>query len=156
MQERYTVAFTGHRCIERFSFAEEKVEQLIKEIICSHSYVEFLVGREGDFDCIVASTVRRIKKNVFDANSSLVWVMPYETAVYRDNVSAFEEYYDEIVLCQESAESHFKNAIQKRNRYMIDCADLLICYVEKNGGACQTMKYAVKKGKKVINICTLQ
>ena len=36
---------------------------------------------------------------------------------------------------------------------MVDRADLLICYVEKEfGGAYQTMQYALKTGKKVINI----
>ena len=39
---------------------------------------------------------------------------------------------------------------------MVDRADLLICYVEKeSGGAYQTMQYALKTGKKVINIYDL-
>ena len=113
---------------------EDKVEELVRELIGNKAYVDFLVGRDGDFDQIVSSTVLRVKKRVFDANSSLIWVMPYETAEYRDNVESFEEYYDEVELCQESASAHFKGAIQIRNRYMVDRADLLICYVEKESG----------------------
>lgn len=143
----------GHRYIDRFSFVEDKVEELVRELIGSKPYVDFLVGRDGDFDQIVSSTVLRVKKRVFDANSSLIWVMPYETAEYRDNVESFEKYYDEVELCQESASGHFKGAIQKRNRYMVDRVDLLICYVEKeSGGAYQTMQYAITAGKKAINI----
>ncbi len=79
--------------------------------------------------------------------------MPYQTAKYRDNAEFFENYYDEIELCEASACAHFKSAIQKRNHYMVDRADLLICYVEKQkGGAYRTMQYAIKSGKKVINI----
>jgi len=58
-----------------------------------------------------------------------------------------------VEICAESATGHFKGAIQKRNRHMVDRADLLICFVEKEeGGAYQTMQYALKSGKKVINI----
>lgn len=153
MLDIYTVTFIGHRYIDRFSFVEEKVEEIVRELVGSKPYVDFLVGRDGDFDQIVSSTILRVKKRVFDANSSLIWVMPYETAEYRDNVESFEEYYDEVELCQESASAHFKSAIQIRNRCMVDRADLLICYVEKeSGGAYQTMQYALKAGKKVINI----
>lgn len=148
----YTVAFTGHRFVEKYSLVEKKVEELVRELICNKSYVDFLVGREGDFDRIVSSAVRRVKNSVYDANSSLIWVMPYETARYRKNAEQFKEYYDEIELCEVSAKAHFKRAIQKRNHFMVDCADLLICYVGKKGGAYQTMHYALKSGKKVINI----
>ena len=149
MFDVYTVSFFGHRQVDHFFDAEEKVTEIIRKLISEKDYVELLIGRDGDFDQIVSSTVLRVKKRVFDANSSLIWVMPYETAEYRDNVESFEEYYDEVELCQESASSHFKGAIQKRNRYMVDRADLLICYVEKeSGGAYQTMQYAIKAGKK--------
>ena len=149
----YTVTFIGHRSIDRFSFIEDKVDKLIRELIGGKEYIDFLIGRDGDFDQIVSSTILRIKKNVFDANSSLIWIMPYETAEYQNNVEYFEKYYDEIELCQDAASGHFKGAIQKRNRHMVDRSDLLICYVEKQkGGAYQTMQYAIRTGKKVINI----
>ena len=153
MLDIFTVTFIGHRYIDRFSFIEEKVEELVRELITTKEYVDFLVGRDGEFDQIVSSTVLRVKRNVFDANSTLTWVMPYETAEYRDNEESFHEYYDEVEICAESATGHFKGAIQKRNRHMVDRADLLICFVEKEeGGAYQTMQYALKSGKKVINI----
>ena len=156
MLDSYTVTLIGHRYIDRFSFVEDKVEELVRELIGSKSYVDFLGGRDGDFDQIVSSTVLRVKKLVFDANSPLIWVMPYETAEYRDNIESFEEYFNEVELCQEYASRHFKGAIQKRNRCMVDRADLLICCVEKeSGGAYQTMQYAIKAGKKVINIYDL-
>ena len=149
----FTVTFIGHRYIDRFSFVEEKVEELIRELIATKEYVDILIGRDGEFDQIAASTILRVKRNVFDANNTLTWVMPYETAEYRNNEESFHEYYDEVEVCTESAAGHFKSAIQTRNCYMVDRSDLLICYVErKESGAYKTMQYALKKGKHVINI----
>ena len=67
----FTVTFIGHRYIDRFSFVEEKVEELIRELIATKEYVDFLIGRDGEFDQIAASTILRVKRNVFDANSTL-------------------------------------------------------------------------------------
>lgn len=39
------------------------------------------------------------------------------------------------------------------NRLYLDRSDLVICYVDhQSGGAFQTMQYAMKCGKKVINL----
>lgn len=58
----YTVCFFGHRIIDDFRSAESAVERLISEMIDKHEFVEFLVGRDGDFDQIVTSSVIRYKK----------------------------------------------------------------------------------------------
>ena len=87
--EVYTVAFIGHRYLDDIFRVEAKLEAHIKELLQSHEYVEFLVGRDGEFDQAVASTVRRMKRAVGDCNSSLVWVLPYPTAEYENNVIRF-------------------------------------------------------------------
>ena len=46
----------------------------------SNEYIEFLVGRDGEFDQLVSSTIRRCKRTIRDDNSSLVLVLPYMTA----------------------------------------------------------------------------
>ena len=115
-------------------------------------YVEFLVGRDGEFDQLVSSTIRRCKRNTRDDNSALVLVLPYATAEYRNNEQSFHEYYDEIEICAASAEKHFKSAHQIRNRSMVDRSDLVIFCVEHNsGGAYQTMQYARKVDANIIN-----
>ncbi len=77
----FTVSFFGHRQIDRPLEAEERLEKIIRELIRNKEYVEFLVGRNGEFDQMAASTVRRVKKAVDDANSALVLVLPYMTAI---------------------------------------------------------------------------
>lgn len=69
----FTVAFFGHRIIDNPFPVEQKLEKIIRELLISKEYVEFLVGRDGDFDQIVSSTVRRCKRTVRDDNSALIW-----------------------------------------------------------------------------------
>ena len=153
MPDTYTVTFTGHRYIDNILQVEMRLEQIIRELIQDHEYVEFLVGRDGEFDQIVSSTVIRMKKRSGDNNCALVWVMPYINAEYENNNESFDNYYDEIEICEESSCAHFKWAIQTRNRHMVDRASLLICFVDhESGGAYQTLKYAKKQRKSIINL----
>ena len=149
----FTVSFFGHRVIEDPLRIEQRLEPLIRKLLKEKEYAEFLVGRDGEFDQIVSSTIRRCKRTVRDDNSALVWVLPYPTADFRDNEDAYRDYYDEIEVCGTSAGGHFKGAYQTRNREMVDRADLIVfCIQHENGGAWQTMKYARKQNKPYINL----
>ena len=149
----YTVSFFGHRAIEDPLSIEQRLEMLIRKLLKEKEYVEFLVGRDGEFDQIVSSTIRRCKRTVRDDNSAHVWVLPYPTADFRDNEDAYRDYYDEIEICTASAGSHFKGAHQTRNREMADRSDLIVfCIQRVSGGAWQTMKYAKKQNIPYINL----
>ena len=146
----FAVSFFGHRQVDDPFLIERQLESIIRELLLTKEYVEFLVGRDGEFDQLVSSTVRRCKRTIRDDNSSLVLVLPYMTAEYRNNEESFHEYYDEIEICLESAEKHFKSAHQVRNRSMVDRSDLVIFCIEHNsGGAYQTMQYAKKADAKI-------
>lgn len=149
----YAVSFFGHRQIDNVFVIEQHLEMMIRELLVSKEYVEFLVGRDGEFDQLVSSTVRRCKRAIRDDNSALILVLPYTTAEYRNNELSFYEYYDEIEICAESTEKHFKSAHQTRNRSMVDRSDLVVFCVEHNsGGAYQTMQYAKKVNANIINL----
>lgn len=153
MLEIYTVAFFGHRYIDNILKVEEQLEDHIRKLLQEHEYVDFLVGRNGDFDQCVSSSVLRVRKNFRDDNSSLILVLPYPTSEYINNEQYFEEYYSDVEISFEASKAHPKSAIQIRNREMVDRADLIICYIEnKNGGAWQTVKYAMEKDKNIINL----
>lgn len=148
----YTVSFFGHRYIDNPFPVENALDELIGSLLRSKEFVEFLVGRNGDFDQLVSSAIRRCKREIRDNNSAHVWVLPYVTADYRDNEEDYRVYYDEIEVF-DSAGSHYKAAFQARNRSMVDRADLLVFYVERNeGGAYQTMRYAIQQNKPYINL----
>ena len=149
----YTVSFFGHRAIEDPLLIEQRLEMLIRKLLKEKEYVEYLVGRDGEFDLIVSSTIRRCKRTVRGDNSAHVWVLPYPTADFRDNEDAYRDYYDEIEICDTSAGSHFKGAYQTRNREMVGRADLIMfCVQHESGGAWQTMKYAQKQNIPYINL----
>lgn len=149
----YTVSFFGHRVIEDPLLIEQRLETLIRRLLKEKEYVEFLVGRDGEFDQLVSSVVRRCKRSVRDDNSAHVWVLPYPTADFRDNEDAYREYYDEIEICGTSAGCHFKGAYQARNREMVARSDMVVfCIQHESGGAWQTMKYAKKQGISYINL----
>ena len=58
----FTVSFFGHRVIEDPLRIEQNLESLIGRLITEHEYVEFLVGRDGEFDQLVSSVIRRCKR----------------------------------------------------------------------------------------------
>lgn len=150
---QYTVSFFGHRMIEDSLKVERCLEGLICNLLREKEYVEFLVGRDGEFDQLVSSTICRCKRTVRSDNSSHVWVLPYSTAKFRNNETSFRSYYDEIEICEASASSHFKGAYQTRNRVMVDRSNLVVfCIQHKSGGAWQTMLYAKEQGTPCINI----
>ena len=151
--DTYTVSFFGHRQLDNASTVERMLEQIIRKLLCRPEYIEFLMGRDGDFDLLAASTVKRCQRAINEDNSALTWVLPYPAAELRNNIDAYQSYYDEIEICEHAAGSHYKAAFQKRNRSMVDHSDLAIfCVEQRQGGAYQTMRYAQKQGKQYINL----
>lgn len=150
----FTVSFFGHRYVENFSEVERKIENIVSELFQRTEMIELLVGRDGEFDQIVSSSIRRAKKRYGDYYCSHVWILPYPTAELRDNEDAFYEYYDSIEIASDTTGNiHPKAAFQARNRMMVDRSDLVIFYVDHpKGGAYQTYQYALKQEKEIINI----
>lgn len=149
----FRVSFFGHRKVEGINIVDRKIYELICECIRRQDYVEFLVGRDGDFDQIVSSAIIRAKRNIDFGNVTHILVMPYKKAEFNNNKKAYEEYYDAVEICEKSSGAFPKAAIKIRNRCMIDRSDLCVFYVNKNnGGAWKSMKYAESVGKPYINI----
>jgi len=57
--DTYTVSFFGHRRIYNQLHLDHALEEIIAGLLRGRSYVEFLVGRDGDFDQLASSTIRR-------------------------------------------------------------------------------------------------
>jgi len=147
--EIYRVSFIGHRQIDRFRFVEEQLDRIISDLMSHKEYVEFYVGRNGDFDTMVASAVKRCQKRYGKENSSLILVIPYAVA----NMDCLEQFYDEIWYPEELYKVHHKAAITKRNEWFVEHSDLLVAYVERDsGGAAACLKKALKQKNLTINI----
>ena len=146
----YTVSFFGHRRIDDPIRIEQQLEEIVRDLLLTKHYVEFLVCKDGDFDILVASVIRRCKRQYRDDNSAMVLVLPYMRADFRDNEESYREYFDEIEIF---LGTHYKSAFQQRNRNMVCRSDLAILAVNKTeGGAYSTMKYAATQGVEMINL----
>ena len=115
--------------------------------------MEFLVGRNGEFDIFATSCVRKAKQELFNGNSSLILYLPYSSAEYENNREYFENFYDEIYVCEKASRAHYKAAIQIRNKEMVEQSDLVVCYIKnKGGGAYKAIQYAYKQEKDVLHL----
>ncbi len=154
MLDIFTVSFFGHRQIDEARQVVEQLDELVRRFIREKEYVDFLVGRNGEFDQYAASAGRLAKKDIDDANSSLILVLPYMTAEYANNKESFEKYYDEVEIF---SSGHFKSAFQTRNRSMVDRSDLVVLCIDRSeGGAYQTARYTKSAGKDYLNIGSLK
>lgn len=151
MKEKLTVSLFGHRIIEDYITVESKLYELLRILMQKENReLEFLVGRNGDFDLMAASVIRKLKKETGNDNVFLTLVLPYQTAELRDNAESFESYYDSIEICDSQ---NFKYAIVARNKDMVDRSDMVVVYVKnESGGAYQSLKYAEKNQKRIINL----
>ena len=56
----YTVCFFGHRYIERGTEIENRLDKLLHDLITQKEYVDFLIGRDGDFDLLASAAIKQI------------------------------------------------------------------------------------------------
>ena len=65
-----------------------------------------------------------------------------------------EKYYDRVNI---PISAHPKVAITKRNEWMVEQADLVLCYIEReSGGAYKAIQYAKKLDKEIINLANYE
>ena len=145
----FTVSLFGHREIEDLRDLENRLVPIIRDIIASHSYVSFFIGREGEFCEFAASVIKRVQREFEKGRSEIILVLPYTVA----NIEYYERYYDGIIIPDDIFGIHYKAVIEMKNRWMLEKSDLAIFFVEREfGGAYAAMKYAERIGKRMINL----
>lgn len=150
--EIFTVSLFGHRKLTNIHLLDKRLTVILQDILNSHPYVSFLIGRNGEFDEYAASVIKATQKRIGKEKSDLTLVLPYIVA----RISDYEHYYDNIIIPDCLYNAHPKSAITLKNRWMIEKSDLVIVYVEKNnGGAHTALSYAEKINKKIINLHTV-
>lgn len=146
--EIYRVSMIGHRVVEDYGI-EEKLYELFWELLRTKEYVEFYLGRNGDFDILAASVIKRLHKNYRDDNSVMILVLPYPVKDYE----YYDDYYDEIIIPDELHGVHPKAAITERNRWIVANSDMLIAYIRnKSGGTATCVQMAERLRRTVIKI----
>ncbi len=146
------ITFIGHSSLEK----SDELFVLIKEAILNNvDYYDkniFYCGGYGDFD----EMCRKVScdlKSTFD-NMEVVFVSPYFTLQQQNKIKNLIRagMYDTVIY-PELEKVPLKFAINYRNQWMIERADLIIaCVSNEYGGAYKSLCFAQRKRKKIINL----
>lgn len=135
--------FFGHsECYDLgVAVLQSTIEDLIKQGV-----TEFLVGHQGQFDAMVRSCLKSLQVQYPGIRYSVV--LAYLPTKNRE----FKDFSD--TMYPEGLETvHPKYAVSWRNRYMIEVADICLCYVSHTyGGAYKFAHMAKTRGLTVINL----
>lgn len=141
-----TVACFGHSFVPDDISA--KIEKEVLKLLKEEPETEFLVGHQGQFDSIVYHTLCSLEKKFPNLNYKIV------LAYIPEKKEIYEPYPPERTYYPEGLELvHPKYAITRRNRWMVEQCDIVLCYIAHSwGGAQQFVRQAERKGRKIINI----
>lgn len=144
--------FAGHRS-PLLPGVERKLETVLEWLLEKDDQLLFYVGGMGEFDECCAASVRAAKSRHGEKKIQIILVLPYMTNKLNTDRIYYESSYDDVMIPFELSEAHWKAAIRKRNRWMVDRSNFLIAYVYRDfGGAYDTICYARRKGVPVINL----
>lgn len=144
--------FAGHREIYGRNI-ESSIELAIESILKKDNSFVFYSGDMGEFDKMCSAAVRTAKRRHPELDIKLMVVLPYMMAKVNTDKDFYKNLYDDIIIPMELSDAHYKSAITKRNRWIIDRSDCLIAYVYRDfGGAYTTLKYANRMNKEIINL----
>lgn len=82
----YIVTLFGHRDLNAHTEVEKQLYSIVQDLIRSKEYVEFYIGRDGEFDVFSASIIKRAQKALGSENSEIILVLPYK----RQNIEFYE------------------------------------------------------------------
>ncbi|MBR6917102.1 MAG: DUF1273 family protein [Clostridia bacterium] len=151
-----TCCFTGHRP-EKLEYPDDKIKELLRGEIkktLDIGYTSFISGMARGTDIWAAQIVAEIKKD--RGSIRLICAVPYP-GVQKKWGKEWRAAFDMVVECADEvifiSESSSIGCFQKRNEWMVDHSDRLIAvFSGAKGGTYNTVLYATRKGKKVINI----
>ena len=108
---------------------------------------EFLVGNHGQFDGMVFSCLQGLSKEYPKISYSVA------LAYLPTHKEEYDIYHGHSFYPEGQEIGPAKFAIERRNRYLIDSADVCLCYVNHTfGGAYKFARMAKNRGLQVINL----
>ena len=154
----FTCCFTGHRQIE-----PEGLEAVYRElgraidILIRSGVKNFRTGGALGFDTLAALTVLDRRRE--DPSLTLELCIPCadQPSGWNSENRALYEYIkskaDKVTVLRDK---FAKGCMHDRNRYMVDGSHYCVAYCIRNdGGTAYTVKYAKKRGVKVIDLALL-
>lgn len=157
--------FTGHRA-DKFKFSLKDLGKEYGEFYARLScavadalekgVTTFYCGMAHGFDIIAGEYIALVKMRRSEVK--LIGVVPYSGQEKGWSNEWQERYHVLLKECDEVVtlnETYSKWVFDQRNRYMVDRSRYVIAYFDgSKGGTGNTVKYAVKHSRDVINIYT--
>ena len=150
-----TVCFTGHRKLESHNVVQ--TASLLEEIIislASEGAVDFRAGGAVGFDTLAALCVLTAKEKFPNIRLHLFLPCRNQTCGWADgDIEKYNYILSQADSVKYISEKMAPGCMLKRNRALVDGADLCIAYCKKStGGTAYTVSYAKERGVKVKNI----
>ncbi len=150
-----TCCFSGHRKIsaENFDFIKRELRKNIIQSI-NKGYKYFVTGGAIGFDTFAAEAVIDIRKKF--PYIELILILPCVSQT-RGWKQEDKEVYEKIKMQANKvyyvSENYTYDCMHKRNRKLVECSSLCICYLTDNkGGTAYTVNYAKQNSLDIINI----
>ncbi len=146
-----TCTFFGHR---RFIYAFKGIEnrlKLVVERLIKNGYERFIIGLRGEFDRLAVSVCRSLKQIYKNIVIEIVMISPSSL-----NMPIVSVEQDVKFIYYNVEQFYFKRRVEEANKCMVNDSDLVVCFIRKGeikSGALAAVKFALKVGKRVINIC---
>lgn len=150
-----TCCFTGHRRLPK-----EKIESIVRRLdiaingLIDKGVTDFISGGAIGFDLIAASLIVTKKERGHDVR--LIFALPCRNQDEKWSDGQKKLYHDLLGEADEIvyvSDEYFDGCMKKRNRYMVDqSAYCISAHLHPMSGTEQTVKYARRKGLRVINV----
>lgn len=135
------VTFCGHREVQEPEKVRKWLYETVSGLIREGADV-FYLGGYGGFDRMALSVVNQAKEA--HPGLKVILVLPY-----LDRSMDLDAYDGSVYPPLEKVPRRF--AISRRNRWMVDQADVVVAYViHEWGGAAMTLRYAEAKRKTIM------
>ncbi len=129
----------------------EPLENLITELVEKRGVSCFYVGDSGAFDAVVRQALESVKRKKQGIRCEVVLSRLPTADAIKDTDEPIPTLFPE---CMGSVPPRF--AIDRRNRWMLQQADIVVVYVTTPfGGAAKFKQLSEKAGREVINLADL-
>ena len=136
-----TCTFFGHRnCSDS---VKTILREVLVDLIEEHGVEMFYVGNQGQFDAMVRSTLRELKKVYPQTDYAVVLAyMPGKQSEYDD--------YSDTMLPEGIEFVHPRYAISWRNNWMLRQSEYVVTYITHSWGGAAQYAQRAKTQKKIV------
>ncbi len=120
-----------------------RIERAVEAHYLKYGIREFVVGSRGNFDQLAARAVNSVKSRYLDIRLKLLLAYPPQSSS-----NAQWHGYDSVFYPEGMENAERKYAIVRANRYMIEHADSVICFVNHAGNTAALLNTARQRNIK--------